>query len=539
YFRSKSPSHLLCVCGITYPSPRTLPSNTVPNPEGEMKVVTTRSGLAYEGPSIPTESPLEKVDEQNTEEILDKEHSNSLGSTAQVQPPVMPILIPEPDVSRAQPKPTIPYPFRLNDQKLREKATNQMEKFFQIFHDFHFDISFADALLLMPKFASTIKSLIANKDKLFELAKVPLNENCSAMLLKKLSEKLGDPELTPTRMTLELADRSITRPKGVAEDVFVKVGKFHVPTDFVVVDFEADPRVPLILEISFLRTGCALIDVYGEDITLRYNPKSRSPTLVSDDLISESDSSKEPIVKSSSPTLTSFGERGIIFLKKLLNEDPFQLPPMDVKLAEESKAKSFVEKPPELDLKELPSHLEMSPKRNSASAASASDALAMNQAAIKQLVVDSVAAALKAQAANMANADNTNRNPEPREAPVARKCSYKQFMSCQPFNFKDYKVKFATGTLTKEALSWWNSFAQPIGIEEAYKLSSVEFKKLLIKKYCPRTEVQKMEDEFYHLTVKGNDLNTYVRIFQELATLCPTIVSDSEKMIEAFIGGLP
>nr|GEX52974.1 reverse transcriptase domain-containing protein [Tanacetum cinerariifolium] len=180
----------------------TLSSNTVPNPKGEMKAVTTRSVLAYEGPSIPTESPLEKVDEQNTEEILDKEHSNSPGSTAQVQPPVVPISILEPDVSRSQTKPTILYPS-----------------------------SFADALLLMPKFASTIKSLLANKDKNFELAKVPLNENCSAMLLKKLPKKLGDP------------DRLITHPKGVFEDVFVKVGKFHFPTDFVVVDFEADPGV--------------------------------------------------------------------------------------------------------------------------------------------------------------------------------------------------------------------------------------------------------------------------------------------------------
>nr|GEW96152.1 reverse transcriptase domain-containing protein [Tanacetum cinerariifolium] len=135
----------------------TLLSNTVPNPK--MKAVTTRSGLAYEGSSIPTDSPLEKVDEQNTEEILDKEHSNSSGSTAQIQPPVVPISILEPDVLRTQTKPTITYPSRLNDQKLREKATNQMEKFFQIFHDFHFDRSFADALLLMPKFASTIKSV--------------------------------------------------------------------------------------------------------------------------------------------------------------------------------------------------------------------------------------------------------------------------------------------------------------------------------------------------------------------------------------------
>ncbi|GKF88784.1 reverse transcriptase domain-containing protein, partial [Tanacetum coccineum] len=104
---------------------------------------------------------------------------------------------------------------------------------------------------------------------------------------------------------------------------------------------------------------------------------------------------------------------------------------------------------------------------------------------------------------------------------------------------EDYKVKFATGNLTKEALSWWNSFAQPIRIEEAYKITWVEFKKLLIKKQCPRTEVHKMEDEFYHLTVKGNDLKTYLRRFQELATLYPTMVSDFEKMMEVYIKGLP
>nr|GEX45908.1 reverse transcriptase domain-containing protein [Tanacetum cinerariifolium] len=141
----------------------TLLSNSVPNPKGEMKSVPTRSGLAYEGPSIPTNSPLEKVDEQNTKEITDKEHSNCPGSTTQVQPSVVPISIPEPDVMRTQPKTTIPYLSRLNDQKLHEKATNQME------------------------------NLLANKDKLFELVKFPLNDNCSAMLLKKLPEKLGDP----------------------------------------------------------------------------------------------------------------------------------------------------------------------------------------------------------------------------------------------------------------------------------------------------------------------------------------------------------
>nr|GEW26625.1 reverse transcriptase domain-containing protein [Tanacetum cinerariifolium] len=306
----------------------TLLSNTVPNPKGEMKVVTTRSGLAYEGPSIPTNSPLEKVDERDTEEITDKEHSNCQGSNAHIQPSVIPISIPKPDVPRTQPKPNIPYPSKLNDQKLREKATNQMENFFQIFHDFHFDISFADALLLMPKFASTIKSLHTNKDKLFELAKVPLNENCSSCSLKSFSKsleiQLSLPELTPTRMTLELADRSITRPKGVTEDVFVKVVKFYFPINFMVVDFEADLRVPLILGRSFLRTGRALIDVYGEEITLRVNDESGD----------------------------------ILYLEKLLNDDPFQLPLMDLKQAEETKAKSSIEEPHELELKELPSHLE-------------------------------------------------------------------------------------------------------------------------------------------------------------------------------------
>nr|GEW72589.1 reverse transcriptase domain-containing protein [Tanacetum cinerariifolium] len=144
----------------------------------------------------------------------------------------------------------------------------------------------------------------------------------------------------------------------------------------------------------------------------------------------------------------------------------------------------------------------MPPKRTSTF-----EAPATTQVSIRKLVVDSVAIELETQAATMANADNANRNPEPREALVAIKCSYKEFMSrhCT----EDCKVKFATGTLTKEALSWWNSFGQPIGMEEAYKITWVEFKKLLIKKYCPRTEIKKKEDKFYHLTVKENDLKTY------------------------------
>ncbi|GKB02166.1 reverse transcriptase domain-containing protein [Tanacetum coccineum] len=278
-----------------------------------MKAITTRSGVAYEGPSIPTNPSPKKAVERETKETTDKEPINFQGSTAHIQPPVIPIPIPEPDVLRTLPKPNIPYPSRLNQGKLREKSNAQMMKFLEIFQKIHFDISFADALLYMPKFAPMFRSLISNKEKLFELSSAPLNVNCSAVLFKNLPEKFGDPskflipcdfpgmvecsaladlgasinlmplsvwkrlslpELATTRMTLELADRSITRPKGIAEDVFVKVGEFHFSADFVVVDFDADPRVPLIFGRPFLRTPRTLIDVYGKEITLRFNDEA-------------------------------------------------------------------------------------------------------------------------------------------------------------------------------------------------------------------------------------------------------------------------
>ncbi|GKF40726.1 reverse transcriptase domain-containing protein, partial [Tanacetum coccineum] len=211
---------------------RSLPSNTVANSRGDVKAITTRSGVAYDGPSIPpTPSHLPKEVERETAATKDKVQSTSLESTAHVQPPVIQDLILEPEVApKPKPKPSIPYPF------------------------------FADALLHMPKFASTFKSLLSNKEKLFELVNTPLNENCSAVLLKKLPNKLGDPgkflilcdfpklveclastdlgasinlmslsvwkklslpELTPTRMNLKLANRSVAYPVGVAEDVIV------------------------------------------------------------------------------------------------------------------------------------------------------------------------------------------------------------------------------------------------------------------------------------------------------------------------------
>ncbi|GJV82006.1 reverse transcriptase domain-containing protein [Tanacetum coccineum] len=298
----------------------TLPSNTITNSREDLKGITTRSGVAYKGPTIPTTSSSPpKVVERETEVTKDTVPLTNNVVEA-------PVSTPKPN-----PKPSIPYPSRLNDQKLREKANNQMDKFFQIFQDLHFDISLADALILMPKFASTIKSLLSNKEKLFELVRTPLNEHYSAVLLKKLPKKLRNPdkflipcdfpgmgvclaladlgasinlmplsvwkklslpELTHNCMTLKLADRLISRPIGVAKDIFIKVGKFHFLADFVVVDFDADPRVPLILGRSFLKTERALID-YSQEV-LGFSV-SGNPT-----------PSTEPIISTSSPTLTPF-----------------------------------------------------------------------------------------------------------------------------------------------------------------------------------------------------------------------------------------
>nr|GEX94088.1 reverse transcriptase domain-containing protein [Tanacetum cinerariifolium] len=211
--------------------------------------ITTRSGTAYRGPTIPTtSSSLPQVVEHETEVTKDTTPPTNNGSTKDVQP-------------SPNQKPSIPYPSRFQDQKLHDKAIYQKEKFFQIYQDLNFNISFADALILMPKFGPTIKNLLTNKDKLYELARTLLNEHCSMVLLKTLPEKLGDPgkflipydflkmdvclaladldasinlmplsvwnnlslpELTPTLMTLELADRLISRPIGVAEDVFTE-----------------------------------------------------------------------------------------------------------------------------------------------------------------------------------------------------------------------------------------------------------------------------------------------------------------------------
>nr|GFA78096.1 reverse transcriptase domain-containing protein [Tanacetum cinerariifolium] len=215
----------------------TLPCNTVTNPKEDLKGITTQSGVAYQGPTIPTPSKFKEP--------------------------------------------------RRDHERRRDQANEQIKKFYKIFKEMSFEISFTDALMLMPKFASTLKALIGNKEKLSEIARTTMNEHCSAVILNKLLKKLGDPgkflipckfpgmdeclaladlgastnlmplsvwkglsllELTPTCITLELADRTKSKP--------------------------VDPRVPLILGRCFLKTSRALIDVYKGELTLRIGNKA-------------------------------------------------------------------------------------------------------------------------------------------------------------------------------------------------------------------------------------------------------------------------
>nr|GFB15142.1 reverse transcriptase domain-containing protein [Tanacetum cinerariifolium] len=311
---------------------RTLPGNTITNPKEDLKGITTRSGVAYQGPKTPSPS------KQGTK----------------------PVVAPMPNL-----KPSIPYPSRRDNEKRRDQANEQIEKFYEIFKDMSFKISFTDALTLMPKFDSTLKALIGNKEKLNEMARTPMNEHCSTVILNKLPRKLGDPEkflipyefpgmdeclaladlgasinlmpfsvwealslpqLTPTCMTLELADRSVSEPIGIAKDVSFKVGMFQFSADFVVVDFEPDPRVLLILRRCFLKTGRALIDVHKGELTLRIGKKTITYNL--DQTVSGSPTpDDDPIVSTTAPTLTPFGDSDFLLFEEAdaflgLEDDP-------------------------------------------------------------------------------------------------------------------------------------------------------------------------------------------------------------------------
>ncbi|GKF26440.1 reverse transcriptase domain-containing protein [Tanacetum coccineum] len=262
--------HSKFVTSNTASTSGTLPSNTVTNSKEHLKGITTQSGVAYKGPTIPiTSSP--KVIERETEVTKDTMPPINNGSTEDVQPLVVLVVHHESifelvnaPVSALMPnqKASIPFPSRTNDERRREKANDQIEKFYEIFRDLSFEISFTDALTLMPKFASTLKTLMRIARRINACnALADLSASINLMPYS-VWKNLSLPELTPTCMTLELAGHSISEPIGIAEDVYVMVGKFQFLADFVVVNFEPDPRVPLILGRSFLKTSHALIDVY-------------------------------------------------------------------------------------------------------------------------------------------------------------------------------------------------------------------------------------------------------------------------------------
>nr|GEU75727.1 reverse transcriptase domain-containing protein [Tanacetum cinerariifolium] len=343
----------------------TLPSNTITNPKEDLKGITTRSGVAYQGPTIPTSS---KVVKQGTEVTKDQVQTPSSQSTAPVQP-----LVIQPETQTPISKPVV-----------------------------------APVSAPMPNLKSSIP--------------YP-------------SRRLSLLERTPTCMTLELVDLSVTKPIGIAKDVSVKVGVFHFPADFVVVDFKPDPRVLLILGRCFLKTGRALIDVHNGELTLpieneantynldqtsRYSANYNQMTANKIDVIDmaceeysqevlsflDVTTSGNPtpyddlIVSTTSPTLTPFGdsdfllfeeadaflsleddpnspkinpfyydpEGDILLIEAILNSKP--LPPLpnheqylpsfkkEFKVCEDKTVKSFVDEPPEVELKDLPPHLE-------------------------------------------------------------------------------------------------------------------------------------------------------------------------------------
>ncbi|GJV26047.1 reverse transcriptase domain-containing protein [Tanacetum coccineum] len=306
----------------------TLPSQTVTNPRQQINAITTRSGKTLEGPSTPlVPTPVvsipSKEPEQNPETSTEKVQNPNLENTAHVPPPEKKIpfsLNPKnqkakktvnveiQDLNSPRPIPSkLPYPERM---KVREndKPSAQHSRFLKMFKQLRLEIGLKDALVEMPKFNKWLSSLLRNKEKLEEIAITTVNAECSAIIMNKVLEKLKDPgkflipcalqelnrtsalanfgasinllpysiykqlgleALTPTRMTLELANRSVTHPMGIAEDVVVRVDGFTFLADFVMVNFEPDPRVPIILGRPFLRTAKALIDLCEETLTLR------------------------------------------------------------------------------------------------------------------------------------------------------------------------------------------------------------------------------------------------------------------------------
>ncbi|GKA09347.1 reverse transcriptase domain-containing protein [Tanacetum coccineum] len=356
-----------------------LPSNTIPNPREDVKVITTRSGVTLAGPSVPPPNPSSKEVERNPKTTMDQVHISNSESSARIPTPVSqpaPVSNPKEIPERNPNQPPIPYP-----------------------------LSFAEALAQMPKYAKMFKDLLTNKEKLLELANTPLNENCSVVILKKLPEKLGDTgrflipcEFHGLESCMALADLGASI-NLMPLSVWKTLSLTELSTTRMTLEL-ATRTVAILAGRPFLRTDRALVDVHGEELTLRIDildttcedyfhkvlnvqksvhPLSGSPTLSSD-----------TVVASLSPSLTPFGdsdflleetdvflslddsippsvdngiydsEGDILFLEELLNDNPINgLPPSKELKSDETKmTKSSIEDPPKLELKDLPPHLE-------------------------------------------------------------------------------------------------------------------------------------------------------------------------------------
>nr|GEY93753.1 reverse transcriptase domain-containing protein [Tanacetum cinerariifolium] len=359
----------------------TLPGNTIANPKGELKAITTRSGLVTEGPTVPNPPKSVKLEE---DECVEETYTDpDLAEYTIKVPPPPPVQKPKPPIQRnfvLHTRDSLPphidahtpgkynLPGRTRSGLVTEGPTvpnrpkpghpeedECVEETYTDPDHAEYNIKVPPPppiqkpkppiqrnFVLMPKYQKMLKSLLSNKEKLQELANTPLNENCSTVILKKLPEKLGDPgkflipcgfselkckaladlgasinlmplsvwrklglpDLIPTQMTLKLANHAICTPDGITRDVFVPVGKFTFPADFVVVDYESDPRVPLILGIPFLRTARALINVQGEEMILCDGDERESVKLINIFNLSSEDCLKDLVSNKQSGNLT-------------------------------------------------------------------------------------------------------------------------------------------------------------------------------------------------------------------------------------------
>nr|GEW67656.1 reverse transcriptase domain-containing protein [Tanacetum cinerariifolium] len=388
----------------------TLPGNIVTNPKEDLKGITTRSGVAYQGPTIPT---LFKVANQGTEVTKDQVQTSSSQSTALVQPTVTQskpeILVSEPvvaPVSAPMPnlKPSISYPLRHDNERRRDQANEQIEKFYEIFKEMSFDISFTDALMLMPKFASTLKAHIGNKEKLSEMAQTPMNEHCSAVILNnralidvhkgELTLRIRNEAITynldQTSRYSANYDQMTTNKIDVADEACEEYSQEVLGFSDVTASGNPTPsNDPIVSTTSPMLTPFGDSDFLLFDEADAFLEGRYSPT-----------PSDDPIVSTTFPTLTPFGdsdfllfeeadsflgleddpdssefdpsyydpEGDILSLEAILNSDPS--PPLlnheqsvpsfkeELKACEAKTIKSSIDEPPEVELKDLPPHLE-------------------------------------------------------------------------------------------------------------------------------------------------------------------------------------